>query len=282
MKRSKRTAIRNAQAHYAQKILETFDVSKTGTLSREEVHAMCLSIVEEVAPKVGVLESDIDVIMRVGGETAHAEITVEEIPAALSAVLALKSENLFIHELFVKYDTDNSGNLPKDQLSNLITELNEGIIPNDNDLDFIIRQCDISGDGAIEEAQIKAAIMGWYCLAEETPMPASIEEAKSSGYTDEQIEEFLKEAKEAGFNDDQIAEFMQKKGIAASERESVIAATAAKDAAAAAAAAEAEGAAEAEAAAETEEAAPVEAEATEEAEAPVEAEEAEPTAEADA
>jgi hypothetical protein len=214
MQTSKRSGVRQTRSEFAKNILKTFDVSRTGTLNREEVHAMCLAIVEEVAPLVQVLDTDIDIIMRVGGTTAKAEITVEEIPDALSAVLALKSENIFIHELFVKYDTDCSGNLPKDQLANLLTELTEGIIPSDEDLNFIIKQCDVSGDGAIEEDQIKAAIMSWYCLAEEeTPMPTSIEEAKTSGYDDEQIEMFLKAAKEAGYKDDQIAEFMKARGI---------------------------------------------------------------------
>jgi Ca2+-binding EF-hand superfamily protein len=214
MEFNKRSGVRQTKTEFARKIMNVYNVSKTGSLNREEVHAMCLGIVEEVAPLVQVLESDIDIIMRVGGNTAKAEITVEEIPEALSAVLALKSENIFIHELFVKYDTDKLGWLHKDQLKSLLTELTEGVIPDDNDLEFIIKQCDVSGGDTIEESEIKAAIMSWYCLAEEeTPMPTSIEEAKTSGYDDEQIEMFLKAAKEAGYKDDQIAEFMKARGI---------------------------------------------------------------------
>jgi len=210
MKRSRRLLIKNKQSEYVGLILQQFDVDKTGTLNREEVYALCMSIVSKVAPDIGVLDSDVDLVMRLGGDRAKAEVNIQEIPVALSAVLALKTSNVYIHELFVKYDVDHSNSLPKDELSNLLTELNEDIIPNEEDIDFIMKQCDISGDGAIQKDEIKAAIMGWYCLAEEVPMPASVEEAKSRGYTDDQINNLLN-ANEAGYNDTQIADYVLKR-----------------------------------------------------------------------
>jgi hypothetical protein len=69
-----------------------------------------------------------------------------------------------------------------------LTEVNDGIIPTDKDLDFVIAQCDLSGDGCVELAQMKAALTCWLCLAEEAALPKTVEEAKEMGYTDDQIE----------------------------------------------------------------------------------------------
>jgi len=169
--------------------MDKFDANRDGSLNHAEVMELCISITSEVAPNIGVTDADVDMVMRVGGETAKPEITAKDLPAALSAVLALKSENLALHELFVKYDTDHSGSLPKDQLSNLLQELNDGILPQSDDLDFILQQCDVSGEGAINEHEIKAAIIAWYCLTDEN-LPTSIEEARAHGYTDEQIADY--------------------------------------------------------------------------------------------
>lgn len=173
--------------------METYDKSKTGTLNRDEVREMCKGIVADVCPLAEVLESDVDSIMRVAGDRANEVVTIQEIPDALSVILALKSESIFNHELFVKWDTDKTGTLNKNQLAGFVTEITEGVIPDESDLDYMIQQCDVSGDGAIEEAQIKAAMMAWYCLSEqETPLPKTVEEAKQAGYNDEQIAVFLK------------------------------------------------------------------------------------------
>ena len=139
-----------------------FDKSKTGKLNREEVRALCESIMNEVTPLLGgVTEDDIDQVMRIGGNMATPEITIEEIPTALSTVLALKSNNFRIHDLFKKHDTDNSGMLHTDQLKTLIAEINEGEMPTQEDIDYILKQCDTSGEGHITESQVKAAISAW-------------------------------------------------------------------------------------------------------------------------
>eukprot|EP00615_Pteridomonas_danica_P009266 CAMPEP_0114360692 /NCGR_PEP_ID=MMETSP0101-20121206/24053_1 /TAXON_ID=38822 ORGANISM="Pteridomonas danica, Strain PT" /NCGR_SAMPLE_ID=MMETSP0101 /ASSEMBLY_ACC=CAM_ASM_000211 /LENGTH=198 /DNA_ID=CAMNT_0001505053 /DNA_START=116 /DNA_END=712 /DNA_ORIENTATION=- len=172
-------------------IMKGFDKDGSNSLNHDEVMDMCTTLTNEVAPNIGVSEEDIDMVMRVGGKTAKAEITHQDIPLALSAVLALKKENIFLHELFIKYDVDKSNSLPKDQLSNLLTEFNDGIRPTSDDIDYIIDQCDISGTHAIEENEIKGAITAWYCLVDENDPPSSIEEAKRLGYSDEEIAEYL-------------------------------------------------------------------------------------------
>jgi Ca2+-binding EF-hand superfamily protein len=153
--------------------MQTFDKSRTGTLNRDEVRELCISLTHEVAPNIEVLESDIDMVMRVGGLTIKPEITMEELPVALSSVLALQSENARYHDLFIKYDTDKSGNLPKHQLSNLLTELNEGVAPDEEDLNYILGQFEDftstsdSNSHAVNETDLRAAIISWYLFQEE-------------------------------------------------------------------------------------------------------------------
>ena len=145
----------------------------------------------EVTPQLGgVTDDDVNEIMCLGGDSAKPEVTFEELPTALSTLLAIKTENKRIHELFVKYDFDKSGALSREQLKALMVELNDGIIPTDTDLDYIMKQFDLSGDGQVDPAHLKSAIGAWYCLAEESLHPETVEEAKAAGYTDEQIAEW--------------------------------------------------------------------------------------------
>ena len=83
-----------------------YDATKTGTLNHEEVKAMASELLTVWTPLVGgVTDEEVDLIMRIGGETAKPEITVEQLPLALSGMVALKETNQGLTELFAKYDT---------------------------------------------------------------------------------------------------------------------------------------------------------------------------------
>lgn len=183
----------------AKKLMDKFDASKTGSLNKAEVRNLCESIMNEVTPELGgVTDEDVHTVMCLGGSMATPDLTFNELPKALSALLAIKEENKKIHALYTKYDIDNTGSLSPDQLKPLMAELNDGIIPSMEDIEVVVKQFDVSGDGAVEPAELKAAIAAWYCLAEDTFVPETLEEAKSMGYTDEQITEWqAMEAQEA-------------------------------------------------------------------------------------
>ena len=172
-------------------LMEKFDVSKTGDLDAEEVRMLCEAIMNEVTPELGgVTDEDVAEVMCLGGENVKPAVTFDQLPTALSTLLAIKAENKKIYELYEKHDIDSTGSLSKEQLKPMMTELNEGIIPTDEDLDFIIKRFDVSGDGAIQPSELKGVIAAWYCLAEETNHPETVEEAKAMGYSDEQIAEW--------------------------------------------------------------------------------------------
>ena len=174
-----------------------YDATKTGTLNHEEVKAMVSELLTVWTPLVGgVTDEEVDLIMRIGGETAKPEITVEELPLALSGMVALKETNQGLTELFAKYDTasddgsvffarfspgnvqisdpvvlgrydtDTSGHLPVDQLSGLLTEINDNIPVREQDVEFIVKQVTVDKTTGITLVELKAAIASWYMHSE--------------------------------------------------------------------------------------------------------------------
>lgn len=158
------------QAHVArmsQQMAETYDVSKTGSLNREEVRRMAMELCNKYTPLVGgITDSDVDMIMRCGGENARAELMAEDLPLAIAVMLAVREDSANFHALFLRHDKDKSGVLPADQLSALLTEINEGQPPGARDVSYILQQCEPRGkDDPIVETELKCAIACWYCLA---------------------------------------------------------------------------------------------------------------------
>jgi Ca2+-binding EF-hand superfamily protein len=158
-------------------LLKKYDVSKTGTLSREEVRRMAedFLIGEETQLIGGITDDDIDMIMRCSGDDTSTDIRAEDMPLAVAVMMAVRDDNANFHQLFQRHDKDNSGVLPADQLTNLLAEINDGIPPNAGDVAYILKQCEPRGrEDPISEAQLKSAMACWYCLS--MPMHEKIKE----------------------------------------------------------------------------------------------------------
>jgi len=158
------------QAHarkMSEDYLKSYDVSKTGTLSRSEVKKLATDLCNKYTPLVGgVTDSDVDMIMRCGGDNAKAEISAHDLPMALAVVMAGREDSANFHELFLKHDTDRTGLLPAHQLAALLSEVNDGQTPGPSDVTYILNQCEPRGrDDPIPESQLKSAIACWYCLS---------------------------------------------------------------------------------------------------------------------
>jgi len=149
--------------------LAKYDISNTGTLSREEVLTMAKDLLNTYTPEVGgITDEDIDMIMRCGGDNVKPELTKGEIAHALALMAILKDYNKWVVELFAKFDVDKSGKLSADQLKPLLKDVN-GKDPEDKDITYILKQCEprLASD-PISKDQLKAALACWYCLQDQT------------------------------------------------------------------------------------------------------------------
>lgn len=152
------------------KLFAKYDVSQSGTLTREEVANLGNGLLSQETDFQGTMsEADIDLVMRLGGDTCNPEIMPKDLPTALSILYLIKEDQQTAHELFIKFDVDQSKGLPIDQLSNLLTDLNFGIQPRLEDVEYVLRQCGRTGekDDPITEEELRPALMCWYMLMEE-------------------------------------------------------------------------------------------------------------------
>jgi len=145
--------------------MNEYDKSKTGTLSRKEVRAMATDLCKGMVG--GITEADVEFIMRAGGENTVDELRAQDLPLAVAVMMAVREDSANFHELFLRHDTDKTGVLPMDQLSALLSEVNDGQPPGPSDVSYILNQCEPRGkDDPIPETQLKCAIACWYCLKE--------------------------------------------------------------------------------------------------------------------
>jgi Ca2+-binding EF-hand superfamily protein len=223
--RSQRQITKETQQEYEQQIIKLFASicdADEGRLDRDKIRKMCEILFHDIDPALGtVTEEDVDEVMMIGemsSKEADHHITVDEIPKALSTIMAIKKDKQKIHDLFLRHDVDGSKCLSSAEISELLSELNDGIIPSKSDVEFIIDKCG-GPNASVSLAHLKPAIEIWYVLVAQGPLPTTVEEAKEYGYTEEQITSFVIEAKEAGYTDEEISNFGKEDGAAAAESE---------------------------------------------------------------
>lgn len=174
--KARKEAFETAEA--IKKKIAGYDVSKTGTLNREEVRKLAQDTLNEYTPLVGGLtDEDIDMIMRCGGNNVRPELTFDEVPDALALMARIKKDNELIVALFKEFDVDDTKSLAADQLSNLLTKVNGGTKPEATDVDYILKQCEPRDKAdPITLPQLKAALACWFCLNKEKSMADKVKE----------------------------------------------------------------------------------------------------------
>ena len=68
-----------------------------------------------------------------------------------------------IDGIFKKFDVDRNGSLSRDEVASMLTMLNDGNPPNEEDMEWVIQSADEIGDGeGIETPEVLQLISAWY------------------------------------------------------------------------------------------------------------------------
>jgi len=85
--------------------------------------------------------------------------------ARKKAALEDEAKRTALREVVAKYDTNSSGKLEKDQICQLLTDIDDfspaGTPPTDTEVDFILSVADQEGNGCLDADEIEGAIRTW-------------------------------------------------------------------------------------------------------------------------
>mmetsp|Transcript_27381 Transcript_27381/g.42768 ORF Transcript_27381/g.42768 Transcript_27381/m.42768 type:complete len:228 (-) Transcript_27381:227-910(-) len=97
----------------------------------------------------------------------RATVLPADFEKAVDAYLSYKDSAPEITEMFKKFDPDGNANLDRAELTEMLTELNEGVAPQESEVDWVMKEADIIGQGMISKPCLAKAISLWYTHVEE-------------------------------------------------------------------------------------------------------------------
>lgn len=159
-----------------ERLFEQYDVSKTGYLSMGEV----AKFLQDAAKGSTPTEEEVNFVIRTTHDKSGAEgkgMTMSEMRTALDVWRSWEQVKPEIQMYFEKYDTNNSGKLELDQLKLLLTDLNDGTPPTDDEAKWVLQTVDgalegVDATGGVNKTELNGAIALWYTHVEdasETP-----------------------------------------------------------------------------------------------------------------
>merc|ERR1711964_61517 len=114
-------------------------------------------------------EDEVTFVMRMADEGKTGYLTLDEISGAIRCWRAYQEPGTQanIMRTFAKYDQDNTGKLDKEQLKKLLSDLNDQLPVEDGEVEWVLSNADVIGDGQISKIELGQAIAYWWVHVEE-------------------------------------------------------------------------------------------------------------------
>lgn len=153
-------------------IFQRYDVNQSNKLERDQVKNLLTDM--DASTPVGTPPSDaeLDFIIKVSDRSDDGCIARKEFELALTAWDTYTKMRSKLESTMSKYDTSGSGKLEKDELQKYLTDLNGGKEVPEEEVDWVLEEADIFGDGAIRQQELVMATSAWYIHVEEEEQKA--------------------------------------------------------------------------------------------------------------
>eukprot|EP00754_Rhynchopus_humris_P005559 Rhum_TRINITY_DN12767_c0_g2::Rhum_TRINITY_DN12767_c0_g2_i1::g.54212::m.54212 len=148
-------------------IMQKYDTDKSGALSEAQVIELLTDLDYSTPPGTQPSAEEICFVMQVADKSKSKAIERGELIGAITIWNSYLQDKDTIDAVLNKYDTDKSGSLSKEQAKALLTELNEGLPPSQDEVDQVFQYADVCVSGDLKRVEVLLAINYWYHMADE-------------------------------------------------------------------------------------------------------------------
>mmetsp|Transcript_43859 Transcript_43859/g.103720 ORF Transcript_43859/g.103720 Transcript_43859/m.103720 type:complete len:211 (+) Transcript_43859:126-758(+) len=148
-------------------IIKAYDVNRSGKLERDQLKKLLTDIESGTPEGSEPTEEEIDWIIRVADRGKDDCIQLDELGEAISCWKTYLKKKPLLEEKLAKYDVDKTGTLSKQEIKAYLTDLNGGIEVTDDEVDMVMADADVMGDGVIRVFELQRAATLWYSYVQE-------------------------------------------------------------------------------------------------------------------
>mmetsp|Transcript_78148 Transcript_78148/g.168964 ORF Transcript_78148/g.168964 Transcript_78148/m.168964 type:complete len:208 (-) Transcript_78148:46-669(-) len=144
-------------------VMKKYDTNKSGKLEKDQVRKLLTDLDDSTPPGTEPTDEEFDFIMKIADCTvADDAIDHTELERTIKAWHAYTSKREEMDKLIDQYDKSGSGTLTRDELKTYLTDLNGGKEVAEEEVEWVMKEADVLGDGQIHRMELVMATATWY------------------------------------------------------------------------------------------------------------------------
>lgn len=148
-------------------LFQQYDMNNNGTLESDEFHQLLTDYNGGQQPS----EDEFTWLMKVADKNHDEMISKSELLLAMQSWYGYTHMENEYSELFEKYDVDHNGHLDVNELTELLTALNDGKRVDPAEAQQVLQYADVMGDGSIGRYELLGAVGIWFISVGRKPTP---------------------------------------------------------------------------------------------------------------
>jgi len=147
-------------------VIRKYDTDSSETLGRSELVKLLTDINGSTPQGKEPTDEEVDFIMKVADAGGDDCINYNELDSALACWMTYVDHRQELEEKMDAYDSRKAGTLSRDDVKAYLTDLNGGIAVADEEVDMVMSEADVTGDGFIGRIELQRATAFWYGYVE--------------------------------------------------------------------------------------------------------------------
>eukprot|EP00403_Amphidinium_massartii_P042522 CAMPEP_0178442322 /NCGR_PEP_ID=MMETSP0689_2-20121128/38080_1 /TAXON_ID=160604 /ORGANISM="Amphidinium massartii, Strain CS-259" /LENGTH=156 /DNA_ID=CAMNT_0020065815 /DNA_START=102 /DNA_END=572 /DNA_ORIENTATION=+ len=142
--------------------MQRYDTNHSGKLEPDQVRKLLTDLDDTSPPGTEPTEQEFQFIMKLADQAGDNCISKVELAYAMRAWHCYTSKRSVMEEKMKEFDKTGSGKLSKDELKAYLVSLNDGNSVVDKEVDWVLQEADVFGDGEVNTPELLLATAQWY------------------------------------------------------------------------------------------------------------------------
>mmetsp|Transcript_34686 Transcript_34686/g.90525 ORF Transcript_34686/g.90525 Transcript_34686/m.90525 type:complete len:201 (-) Transcript_34686:341-943(-) len=151
-----------------------YDTNNSGKLEREQLIKLLTDLDISTPEGQEPSEEEVNHVLKEADVAGDGCIGLEELQTAVVSWETFVNKRQEMEALVEKYDKSGTGKLERDELKAMLTDLNAGKPVSEQEVDWVLNECDVMGDGAISKLELVKATAIWYSHVQEKSKACTI------------------------------------------------------------------------------------------------------------
>mmetsp|Transcript_127768 Transcript_127768/g.355570 ORF Transcript_127768/g.355570 Transcript_127768/m.355570 type:complete len:206 (-) Transcript_127768:180-797(-) len=156
------------------KLIKKYDANHTGKLERSQVIKLLTDADSSTPSGTPPTDEQVEFLLKVADKSGDNAIAAEELEELLTCWFTFVDHREEFEEKLKKYDKSNTGALNRDEVKEYLKDLNGGIEVTDKEVDMVMKEADLTGDGTVMQIELQRATAFWYGYVEEKKSCCSV------------------------------------------------------------------------------------------------------------